>query len=209
MLTTDPLTRFRNEAATIRRETRERVFVALHPSHVPATRRRRDADRAVTEGRRDLENLRERMAQGADGMADEELHALFDLARMDAPHVMRDRLGEVSTWSAAQHAAAQVEDETAAVQVIRRGLAQAEREPFRAIVAGAVALRAHREGWQAALGAFLDSSRGRHHGGWEALERMTTWEAIARGDFPSWAADELPDAKEMAPANWPSDEAAA
>ena len=206
---TDPLTRFRNEAATIRRETRERVVVAVTAPRVPAFRRRREAERAVAEGRRDLENLRDRMAQGADGMANEACHGLFNLARMNAPHAVRDRLAEASTWSGAQHAASQVEDEAAAVHVIRHGLAQADRDPFRAIVAGAVALRAHREGWQTALGAFLDSARGRHLGGWAALEELTTWEAIARGDFPAWAADELEPAEVQAGRYWPAEDTAA
>lgn len=209
MLTTDPLTRFRNEAATIRHETRARVIGAVTVGQMPAVNRRRAAERAVTEGRRDLENVRRRMSEGAEMMADEARHSLFNLARMNAPHAVRDRLAEASTWSAAQHAATQVEDEGAAVHVIRHGLAQADRDPFRAIVAGATALRAYREGWETALGAFLDSARGRHLGGWAALEELTTWEAIARGDFPAWAADELEPADVQAGRYWPAPKVAA
>lgn len=111
---------------------------------------------------------------------------------------------EVTTWSAAEHAAAQVEAEDAATGLILQGLANAERDPYRAIVAGAVALRAHREGWTSALGTYRDSSRGRHRGGWDALETMTLWKNVAAGEFPEWAAAPIPDASDIAGNEWPA-----
>lgn len=201
---TNPLTRFRREATDIHREVRERVFVAvLRPGVAPA-HRRRDAERVVTQARRELERLRERMSDGADRMAEEARAELFNLARMGAAHVQRDMLAEHTAWTAAQEVAAEVPDEAAAAHLIRHGLAQAGRDPHRAIIAGAVALRAYREEWTDALAAFLDSSRGRHRGGWGALEELRTWENIAAGTFPEWASKEVADAEEIAGASWPS-----
>lgn len=200
---TDPLTRLTREAIDLRHQARNRVFqAALQPGD--AATLQRAATRLRDRYQADLERKREAFTTMAPDLAKDARAALFNTARMAAPHVTRDFLREGSQWEAAQHQAAQVKTEEKAVERIRRNLAQASRDFMAGVVAGALALKAHQEGWAEALDLYLESPSGRAHGGRQALDRLVILERAAAGEGPPTVlGDDLPTAQEMLGDNWP------
>lgn len=119
----DPLTRLTREAMDLRHQARSRVFqAALQPGDAVALQRA--ATRLRDRYQADLERKREAFTTMAPDLAKEARVAIFNTARMAAPHVTRDFLREGSHWEAAQHQAAQVKPEVKAVEGIRRNLAR-------------------------------------------------------------------------------------
>ena len=121
---TDPLTRLTREAAELRHQARQRVFQAALKTGDAAT-----LQRAATKAREgfqaNLERRREAFTKMAPDLAKEARAALFNTARMAAPHVTRDLLREGTQWEAAQHTAEKVKTEQEALDAIGRNLRQA------------------------------------------------------------------------------------
>lgn len=201
---TDPLTSLTREAADLRRQARERVFRVALQEGDPAWRRR-SADRERDAAQDRLERKRAQFTAMAPDLAEEARRALFDLTRMNAPHARRDPLREATQWEAAEHAAKEVKTDAQAVKVIATGLAQFGRDPMAGAIAGAVAMKAHRQGWAEALDRYLASTLGQTRGGRAALERLEVLEKAAAGEgLPPVLGDDLPSAQEMLGARWPS-----
>lgn len=202
---TDPLTRLTREAIDLRHRARSRVFqAALQPGD--AATLQRAATRLRDGYQADLERKREAFTTMAPDLAKDARAALFNTARMAAPHVTRDLLREGTQWEAAQHTAEKVKTEAEALEAIGRNLRQARRDLMAEVVAGALALKAHREGWAEALERYLASPSGQARGGRPALDRLVTLERAASGEaLPKVLGDDLPTAQEMLGDSWPRD----
>lgn len=200
---TDPLTRLTREAAELRHQARQRVFQAALKTGDAAT-----LQRAATKAREGyqarLERKRETFTKMAPDLAKEARAALFNTARMAAPHANRDLLREGSQWEAARCTAGKVKTEEEALEAIGRNLTQARRDFMAGVVAGALALKAHQEGWAEALERYLESPSGQARGGRRALDRLVTLEWAAAGEgLPKVLGDDLPTAQEMLGDSWP------
>lgn len=200
---TDPLTRLTREAIDLRHQARGRVFtLALQPGD--AVTRQRAATRARDGFQAKLERKRAAFTTMAPDLAKEARAALFNTARMAAPHVSRDLLREGSQWEAAQHTAEKVKTEEEALEAIGRNLTQARRDFQAGVVAGALALTAHEKGWAEALERYLESPSGQARGGRQALNGLVILERAASGEgLPKVLGDDLETAQEMLGDSWP------
>jgi hypothetical protein len=200
---TDPLNRLTREAIDLRHQARGWIFQAASRPGDPATRQQA-AERVRDRYQALLERKREAFTLAAPDLAKEAKTALFNTARMAAPHARRDLLREGTQWEAARHTAEKVKTEEEALEGIRRNLTQARRDFMAGVRAGALALKAYQEGWADALEHYLESPSGQARGGRQALDRLVILERAAAGEgLPKVLGDDLPTAQEMLGDSWP------
>lgn len=182
MLTADPLTNLSARGQTTHRDTREAVVRALLGSGDTHTRQE-VAKAAWKSGSDYLSRLRQQARQAALATADGHRRDVFDLTR-SAAHVTGDTLARETASKAARDQAARVTDETEALRIISEALLHAHRRgnEFAIVRAGAVAERAHDEGWRDAVTAWATSSVGAARGGLTRLAALQHAEAVAAGD---------------------------
>lgn len=181
MLTADPLTNLSGRGQATHRETREAVVQALLGSGDTWTHQE-VAKSLWNRGSVALGRLRQQALQAAHAAAEGHRRDLFDMTRA-AAHVPGDTLARDTAREAAKRAARKVKSETEAQSVI----AAAVRKPnagggFPLVTAGAVAERAHDEGWDQALMAWATSSVGAARGGLTKVAALQYAERVARGD---------------------------
>lgn len=179
MFAADPLTNLSTRGQTTRRDTREAVVMALLGSGDTWTRQE-VAKAAWKRGSANLDQLRKQAIQAAHASAVGHRRDLFDMTRA-AAHVTGDALPRETARNAAKRAAGQVRDEAEALATI----AAAVRRPnhgdgFAVVKAGAVAERAHDEGWTGAVEVWASSQVGSARGGLAKVAALQYAERVAR-----------------------------
>lgn len=180
MQTADPLTNLSARGHATHRETREAVVQALLGPGDTWTRQE-VAKTVWKRGDDALKRLRQLALQAAHATVEGHRRDLFDMTRA-AAHVTGDTLARDTAREAAKRAARKVKNETEALSVI----AAAVRKPnagdgYPMVAAGAVAERAHDEGWDQAVMAWATSSVGAARGGLTRVAALQYAERVARG----------------------------
>lgn len=179
MLTADPLINLSARGHDTHRTTREHVVKALLGPGDPWTRQE-TARHAWEAGRATLARLQEQAVKAARAAVEGHRRDLFDMTRA-AAHVTGDTMARQTARETAKQQAAQVADQGEALQIISGSVLRAHRRgsEFGIVKAGAVAERAHDEGWQDAVTAWASSGVGTARGGLARLAALQHAERIA------------------------------